>query len=99
MEKPTIDPVTGEPLWRPNGARQRFAQRMVEEVDPVRVFVVAAQVLRHRMVERGEIGPEDGISPTTEEVADVIAWSDLRQLRLLRKWAESLDEPEEISIN
>jgi hypothetical protein len=99
MEKPTIDPTTGEPLWRPNGARQRFAKRMAEEVDPVRVFVVAAQVLRHRMVERGEIGPEDGISPTTEQVTDVIAWCDLRQLRLLQKWAESLDEPEEVSIN
>jgi hypothetical protein len=99
MEKPTIDRATGEPLWRPNGARQRFAQGMVDEVDPVRVFVVAAQVLRHRMVERGEIGPDDGISPTTEEIADVIAWYDLYQLRLLRKWAESLDEPEEVPIN
>jgi hypothetical protein len=98
MEKPTID-STGEPLWRPNGARQRFAQRMADEVDPVRVFAAAAYVLRHRMVQRGEIGPEDGISPTTEEIADVIAWCDLRQLRLLRKMAESLGEPEEVSIN
>jgi hypothetical protein len=99
MEKPTIDPTTGEPLWRPNGARQRFAQRMVDEVDPVRVFVVAAGVLRHRMVQSGEIGPEDGVSPTKEEVLDVIAWADLRQLRLLRKWAESLGEPEKVPIN
>jgi len=99
MEKPTIDPTTGEPLWRPNGARQRFAQRMVKEVDPVRVFVVAGWVLRHRMVQRGEIGPEDGISPAQEEVADLIAWCDLRQLRLLRKMAESLDEPEEVPIH
>jgi hypothetical protein len=90
MERPTIDPATGEPLWRPNGARQRYAKRMVEEVDVYRIFVVAAQVLRHRMVERGEIGPKDGISPSKEQVADVIAWSDLRQLRLLRKLAESL---------
>jgi hypothetical protein len=99
MERPTIDPTTGEPLWQPNGARQRFLKRMTEEVDAIRVFVVVGQVLRHRMVKRGEIGPDDGISPTTEDVADVIAWADLRQLRLLRKWAESLGEPERVSIN
>ena len=90
MEKPTIDPTTGEPLWRPNGARQRFAKRLLEEVDYGRVFVVAAQVLRHRMVQRGQIGPHDGISPSNEEVLNVVAWSDLRQLRLLRKMAEGL---------
>jgi len=99
MEKPSIDPTTGEPLWRPNGARQRFAARMAEEVDQVRVFVAAAQVLRHRMVQRGEIGPEEGISPTNEEVTNVIAWSDLRQLKLLRKIAEDLICEGEVSIN
>jgi hypothetical protein len=98
MERPTIHPTTGEPQWRPNGARQRFAQCMAEEVDPVRVFVAAGQVLRHRMAERGEIGSEDGISPTKQEFADVIAWSDLRQLRLLRKIAEGLIA-ERVSVN
>ena len=90
MEKPMIDPATGEPLWRPNGARQRFAARMVEEVDPHLVFVVACQVVRNRKVQRGEIGPHDGISPSNEEVLNVIAWANLRQLRILRKCAESL---------
>ncbi len=89
MEKPTIGP-DGEPLWQPNGARQRYAQRMAKEVDITRVFVAAGQVLRHRMVQRGDIGPNEGISPTKEEVANVIAWCDLRQLRLLRKIAEDL---------
>jgi hypothetical protein len=91
MERPTIDPTTGEPLWRPNGARQRFAERLSEEVDFGRVFAAAGFVLRHRMEQRGEIGPDDGISPSPDEVINVIAWSDLRQLRLLRKIAESLD--------
>jgi hypothetical protein len=90
MEKPTIHPTTGEPLWRPNGARQRFAKRMVEEVPFERVFVAAGQVLRHRMEQRGEIGPDDGIRPTKEQIVNVIAWSNLRQLRLLRRIAEGL---------
>jgi hypothetical protein len=99
MEKPTIDPATGEPLWQPNGARQRFAKRMAEEIDFDRMFVVAAYVVPHRMVERGEIGPEDGVDVSMDQVINVIEWADLRQLRLLRKWAESLDEPEKMSIN
>ena len=49
MERPTIDPTTGEPRWRPNGARQRFAQRMVEEVDPLRVFVAQARLRTERV--------------------------------------------------
>jgi hypothetical protein len=65
------------------------------KVDFGRLFAVAAQVLRYRMVQRGEIGPDDGISPSMEEVLNVIAWSDLRQLRLLRKMAESMIETKE----
>ena len=74
MEKPRISP-DGESLWQPNGARQRYARRLTEEVDLYRLFAVAAQVFRHRKVERGEIGPNDGISPSKEEVLDVIARS------------------------
>jgi hypothetical protein len=99
MEKPTIDPATGKPLWRANGERQRYYDRMFAEVDHGALLVVAGQVLRHRAVKRGEIGPHDGISPSFEEMADVIEWADLRQLRILRKCAESLGEPEVISTH
>jgi hypothetical protein len=89
MEKPTVGP-DGRPRWQPNGARQRYAKRLAKEVDVGRVFAATAQVLHHRMVQRGEIGPDDGISPSTEEIVGVIEWCDLRQLRLLRKMAESM---------
>jgi len=89
IEEPTVD-LDGEPRWQPLGERQRYAERMSEEVDPHRLFMAAAQVLFHRKLRAGEIGPDDGISPTNEEVEDVIAWSDLRQLKLLRKIAEDL---------
>jgi hypothetical protein len=94
IEQPTVGP-DGEPLWRATGARQRYAQRLVEEVDHGRMFVAACQVLFHRKLKLGEIGTDDAISPSTEEVANVIAWCDLRQLRLLRKIAESLIVTEE----
>jgi hypothetical protein len=90
MEKPTIDSKTGEPLWQSNGARQRYAARLVKEVDQGRMFAAAGRVLFHRKLKAGEIGPDDAISPSTEEVANVMAWCDLRQLRLLRKIAEGL---------
>ena len=93
-ERPTIDPTTGEPLWRRNGARQRFAKRLSEEVELPRVLMAAGFVLRHRMEQRGEIGPDEGISPSMDEMINVVAWSDLRQLRLLRKIAESLEVDE-----
>ncbi len=89
MEKPTVGP-DGRPRWQPNGARQRYAKRMSEEVDPGRVIAVAGQVLRNRKVRSGEIGPHDGISPSIKECLGVIEWCDFRQLRLLREMAESL---------
>ncbi len=89
MEKPSIGP-DGEPRWQPNGARQRYAMQLAREVDFGRLFVAACQVLFHRMLKRGAIGPGDCISPSNEEVLNVIAWCDLRQLRLLRKMAEGL---------
>jgi hypothetical protein len=92
MEKPTIDPTTGEPQWQPDGARQRFAEQLAEEVDFGRLYAAAAQVLHHRMVQRGEIGPDDETRPSKEDVMNVIQWSDLRQLRLLKKIAEGLIE-------
>jgi hypothetical protein len=46
------------------------------------------------MEQRGEIGPDEGISPSMDEMINVVAWSDLRQLRLLRKIAESLEVDE-----
>lgn len=49
LERPCIGP-DGEPLWQSNGARQRYAKRMSEEVDADRVFVAACQVLFHRMM-------------------------------------------------
>jgi hypothetical protein len=55
-------------------------------------------VLFHRKLKAGEIGPDDGITPTQEEMANVIEWADLRQLQLLRKIAESI-EKEPLHIN
>jgi hypothetical protein len=69
MEKPTIDPATGEPQWQPDGARQRFAKRLVEEVDMGRLLAAAAQVLHHRKVKRGEIGPDDAIRHTAKRMS------------------------------
>ena len=89
IEQPTIGP-DGEPRWQPHGARQRYADRMSEEVDPGRLFMAAAHVLFNRKLKAGKIGPHDEITPTQEEVLNVIAWSDLRQLRLLKEMAEGL---------
>jgi hypothetical protein len=88
MEEPTVGP-DGEPLWQPNGERQCYAKRLAREIAPDRMFVAACQVLFNRKLKAGEIGPNDCISPQ-EEAANVIAWCDLRQLRLLRKIAQSL---------
>ena len=89
MEKPRVGP-DGEPLWEQDGERQRYAKRLSEEVDPGRLFAAVGQVLFHRMLKAGEIGPDDGITPSNAEILNVIAWADIRQLRLLRKMAESL---------
>ena len=89
IEQPTVGP-DGEPRWRPHGARQRYAERMSEEIDPGRLFVAAAQMLFNRKLRAGKIGPHDEITSTEEEVLNVIAWSDLRQLRLLKEMAEGL---------
>ena len=97
LEKPTVGP-DGRPLWQSNGERQRYAQRMLEEVDYGAVFAAAGQVLFHRKLKAGEIGPDDGITPTQEEMVNVIEWADLRQLQLLRKIAESI-EKEPLHIN
>ena len=97
LEKPTVG-LDGRPLWRSNGERQRYAQRMLEEVDHGAVFAAAGQVLFHRKLKAGEIGPDDGITPTQEEMVNVIEWADLRQLQLLRKIAESI-EKEPLHIN
>jgi len=67
LEKPTVGP-DGRPLWQSNGERQRYAQRMLEEVDHGAVFAAAGQVLFHRKLKAGEIGPDDGITPTQEEM-------------------------------
>ena len=90
MERPTIHPTTGEAQWRTDGARQRFAKRLSEEVDFARVFVAAGTLMRDQMERRGEIGPDDGVPLTPKEIADWISWLDLRQLKHLRKLAESL---------
>jgi hypothetical protein len=97
LEKPTVGP-DGRPLWQSNGERQRYAQRMLEEVDYGAVFAAAGQVLFHRKLKAGEIGPDDGITPTQEEMVNVIEWANLRQLQLLRKIAESI-EKEPLHIN
>jgi hypothetical protein len=47
---------------------------------------------KHRKLKAGEIGPDDGITPTQEEMVHVIEWADLRQLQLLRKIAESIEK-------
>jgi hypothetical protein len=99
MERPTIDPATGDANWRPNGARQRFALRMAEELGFDRVFAAAAQIMRHQMVKRGEIGPPDGVTISLEDVVDWLQWRTLRQLKVIRRIAESLGEPEEISAH
>jgi hypothetical protein len=84
LEKPTVG-SDGRPLWQSNGERQRYAQRMLEEVDYGAVFAAAGQVLFHRKLKAGEIGPDDGITPTQEEIVNVIEWADLRQIQLLRR--------------
>jgi hypothetical protein len=99
MEKPTIDPATGEANWQSNGARQRFALRMVKELSFDRVFAAAGQIMRRQMVARGEIGPEDGVSISIDDVVNWLQWRTLRQLKVLRRIAKDLGEPEEVSIN
>ncbi|MFY9840943.1 MAG: hypothetical protein WAK55_31630 [Xanthobacteraceae bacterium] len=91
LEKPTVGP-DGRPLWQSNGERQRYAQRMLEEVDKGAVFAAAGQVVFHRKLKAGEIGPDDSITPTQDEMVKVIEWADLSQLQLLRKIAESIDK-------
>jgi hypothetical protein len=98
MEKPTVDPTTGEAQWRPDGARQRFAKRLSEEVDIERVLVAAGSVMRDLMEQRGEIGPDDAFSPDWSEIADWISWLNLGQLKRLRRLAEDLIV-EEVSVN
>jgi hypothetical protein len=62
----------------------------VDEIDMGRIFAAAAQVARQRLEQRGEIGADEPMTPTQEQVIAVIEWSDLRQLKLLRKLAEGL---------
>jgi hypothetical protein len=62
----------------------------VDEIDMGRIFAAAAQVVRQRLEQRGEIGADEPMTPTQEQVIAVIEWSDLRQLKLLRKLAEGL---------
>jgi len=47
-------------------------------------------MLFNRKLKSGKIGPQDEITPTQEAVLNVIAWSDLRQPRLLKEMAEGL---------
>jgi hypothetical protein len=99
MERPTIDPATGDANWQPNGARQRYAQQMLEELGFTRVFVAACQIMRGLMVERGEIEREDGISLSKADVVNWLQWRTLRQLKIIRKIAEDLGEPEKLSTH
>ena len=99
MEKPTIDPTTGEALWRPNGARQRYALRMLEELGFTLVFVAAGQLMRHQMVQRGEIGLHDGVSLSKADVVNWLQWRTLKQLKFIRRIAETTGEPEEVPIH
>jgi hypothetical protein len=99
MERPTIRPATGAAQWRANGARQRFAKRLSEEVGVPRVIAAAEFIMRDQKERRGEIGPDDGMQvKAIKEIADWISWLDLRQLKRLRKLAESLDV-DEVSVN
>jgi hypothetical protein len=99
MERPTIDPATGDALWQPNGARQRYAKRFFNEVEISRILAAAGQIMRHQMVERGEIGPHDGVSIQKADFANWIQWCNLGQLKVIRRIAEGLVGPEVISTH
>ena len=87
MERPRIDP------------RQRFAQRMTEELGFVPVFIAACQLMRHQMVQRGEIGPHDGASISPDDAINWLQWRTLRQLKIIGRIAEGIGNPEEVPIN
>ena len=88
MKRPTI--VDGQPHWPPNGARERYLRRMLEEI-PVNVSATVAEILSDRKIRNGEVGTDDMIETTKEEIDNFIQWQDLRQLKLIRKLAEKVE--------
>jgi hypothetical protein len=89
MEEPRVD-ESGEAIWRPNGARQRFAEWSIEQLGIERIFVAIGFLIRHR--EYGHLPEDEGITLTKEEVADYVQWLNLKELRLIHKMAEQIEE-------
>ena len=89
LEQPRIG-EDGDAIWRPNGARQRYAKWSVEQVGPLRIFLAVGFLIRKR--EYGHLQSDEGINLTKEQVADYVRWLDLDDLKVVHEIAESIEE-------
>jgi hypothetical protein len=85
-----------KPFGRHDGARQRFAERTLEEFSAERVFVAAGLLIRQR--EYSHLPDDEGVNLSKEDIADYVQWLDLKDLRLVRQIAEGLEGPFEETL-
>jgi hypothetical protein len=80
----------GDAIWRPNGARQRYAKWSVEQVGPLRILLAVGFLIRNRHY--SHLPCDEGICLTKEEIADYVQWLDLKELKLVHEIAMELVE-------
>jgi hypothetical protein len=86
----------GDAIWRPNGARQRFAEQMLEEIGTERVFIAIGFLIRRR--EYDHLPDDEGINLSPEDIANYAQWLDLKDLKLVRHIAETVEGPFEETL-